>query len=146
MTPQVQPSVVRAAIASYAANAPESEELLAALSQCLVLLPLYLDWTAFIGLAPTGELVLAEYEAPFATKNAEVAEAGRWKAGIRHLAFAAGFIRYPHLTWLQPVRTSDAVVCTTCSGTGRPSFGGEPAPENVLCECGGMGWLPPSDA
>jgi len=142
MTPTPDANLVRAAIATYLERAPGSEVQLARLARTLDVLPLYPDWSAFIGLAPSGALVWVDYDEPNNVQDAEIVERDRWKAGIRHLAFSVGFMRYPDLTWLKPVRTPDCTTCTSCSGTGRTAINGKPAPENVVCECGGMGWIP----
>jgi hypothetical protein len=142
MTQTPSAETVRAAIAAYLDGAPESEILLARVARRRDVLPLYCDWSACIALATSGALVWVDYDEPLRMEDAEEREKGRWKAGIRHLAFAVGSNRYPAQEWLKPIRTPDCVTCTECGGTGRPLINGQPAPDNFVCECGGMGWIP----
>lgn len=146
MLQPVRPEAVREAIAWYVGNAPGHEAELVALARRFDLLPLLVDWTAFVGLSSSGQLFWVQYEPPHGIEDAEVWERDNWETGIRHFAFAVGSGRYPHLSWLEPIRGADCVTCPSCGGTGRPLIHGRPAPERVVCRCGGLGWLPPESA
>ena len=56
-----------------------------------------------------------------------------------HVALAIASRRYPALAPFCPQRPHDAVSCKSCDGHGRIPG----APDNIICECGGLGWLPP---
>ncbi len=51
-------------------------------------------------------------------------------------------MRYPRLRNLEPVRRPGDYGCPSCAGTGRVR--GLPArtEDNLICTCGGLGWLP----
>ena len=82
----LDPDRVRHAIADYLARYGETEHEVALLARRFSVLPLYPDWTGFIGLAPAGDLLWIEYEGENPPQNADVTEYARWRAGIRHLA------------------------------------------------------------
>ena len=59
-----------------------------------------------------------------------------------NLALVQGAERYPELKALIPVRPASALTCDTCKGAGR--IPGLPdALKQVICSCGGIGWLHP---
>ncbi|MBK7582659.1 MAG: hypothetical protein IPI67_20985 [Myxococcales bacterium] len=98
-------------------------------------LPLYIGWTETFAIRPDGDLVRWSTE-------------GEWP-GVRPLdgaiwinsALVQGAKRYPQLKSLIPDRSTDARTCDDCGGTG--TIGGVPGPfDNVVCRCGGIGWLP----
>jgi hypothetical protein len=100
-------------------------------------LPLMTDFMGCWALTMSGQLAFIPHDAPegleLVTDRPHPAEA----TGIR-VALAVGSRRYPALASIQPVRPADAVACAACDGTGRlPGW-----PENLLCACGGLGWLP----
>jgi hypothetical protein len=64
---------------------------------------------------------------------------------IRRIIVAAGSRHYPELAPFVPDRPPDAVDCRHCRGTGRPKLGETPLPENIVCYCGGLGWLLPNE-
>jgi hypothetical protein len=82
MTPTPDPQVVRDAIDAYVARYFESEHQVAQLARHFTVLPLYPDWTGFIGLAPSGALVWIEYDNPTTSQDAEVTEYARWRADV----------------------------------------------------------------
>ena len=101
-------------------------------------LPLYSAWTATAGIRPDGELVswITEDWPGAADEFADPT----WV----NLALVQGARRYPALKDLIPPRPREAEVCDGCGGAGAiPDL-----PENlknVICKCGGIGWLPPKD-
>jgi hypothetical protein len=64
---------------------------------------------------------------------------------MRRIALVGGAEHYPDLATLRPERPTNAVTCSSCGGSGRLIIGGRPAPENVRCFCGGLGWLLPGE-
>jgi hypothetical protein len=57
-----------------------------------------------------------------------------------HVALAQAAITYEELAPFVPPRPPTALTCTACDGRGLMS----PAYPNIICECGGAGWLPPA--
>jgi hypothetical protein len=100
-------------------------------------LPLFNDFMGCWALDMSGHLVFCAWEEP--EPVTPVADRPVDAIGI-HVALALGSTRYPALAGIRPARPTDAVSCRTCDGSGRiPNV-----PENVVCACGGLGWLPPS--
>ena len=94
-------------------------------------LPLLLDMGGCVALRPNGELIQFLWDTP----DQITIEAD---PKIRHVARAVGSRRYPAISRLAPTRTSTSEVCPTCKGTGviRPGL------PNIVCSCGGLGWVP----
>jgi hypothetical protein len=94
-------------------------------------LPLLLDMGGCVALRPNGELIQFLWDAPD-----QVAIEADPK--MRHVARAVGSRRYSAISGLAPTRTSTSEVCLTCKGTGvvRPDL------PNIVCICGGLGWVP----
>ena len=102
-------------------------------------LPLYFDWSAFMGLRPEGQVVWVPYDDE--SGDYEIVREER----VRNLGLFQGTRLHPDLPFLQPARMPDAMECSHCKGTGRVTL---PQPhehlaEKVICYCGGLGWLPP---
>jgi hypothetical protein len=100
-------------------------------------LPLYFDWTAFMALRLDGVVVWVPYEdEPI---EVEVIQE-EW---IRNVGLSQGTKLHPDLPFLAPPRPADAIACSSCDGTGKvkrpPGF--EHLSE-IVCTCGGLGWLP----
>jgi hypothetical protein len=55
-----------------------------------------------------------------------------------HAARAEGGRRFPTISGLAPVRDASARVCASCGGSGKLAS----VPEDIVCECGGVGWVP----
>ncbi|MGH9579437.1 MAG: hypothetical protein ACRD2R_00460 [Terriglobales bacterium] len=100
-------------------------------------LPLFNDFVGCWALDMTGRLVFFPWEAPEELESVSDRPADAIGANA---ALAQGSVRFPALAVIRPVRPADAVPCTTCDGTGRLTG----VPDNVVCACGGLGWLPPS--
>jgi hypothetical protein len=62
---------------------------------------------------------------------------------LRNSVFYEASRRYSDLAHLAPQRTAGDQNCPHCRGTGRVVLSdGRDAPANVVCYCGGLGWLP----
>jgi hypothetical protein len=98
------------------------------------LLPVYSDWECWYALTEQGEPVYAGEEGwnglqPLTNRR------------HRFVVFAIAAATYPALANLRPVRKPEDPTCETCGGTGRPRL--PPGVENsIICECGGLGWIP----
>ena len=100
-------------------------------------LPLLNDFMGCWALTVEGDIVFFSWDAPEVldpTSDRPVDLLGA------HVARALGNRRYPALAGIAPQRTPDAVSCESCDGAGHIPG----APDNLLCACGGLGWLPSS--
>lgn len=99
-------------------------------------LPLWADWTGCILLRPTGELQFVAWAHPGDAER--LGAAGQHDLAMAHAARAVGSRRFPAVVGLAPQRTASARECPSCHGSGRV----DAAPPNLICQCGGLGWLP----
>ena len=53
-----------------------------------------------------------------------------------------GIKKYPELVELMPLRGENDVDCEHCGGTGIDPLVSEHGLFNIVCYCGGLGWLP----
>ena len=98
-------------------------------------LPLWTDLVGCLALRPTGELIFFSWDDPRALTELLNTDYDR---RLIHAARALGSRRYPGIAGLAPAREASARICPTCHGSGRiPDV-----PDNVICECGGLGWVP----
>jgi hypothetical protein len=100
-------------------------------------LPLLIDWTCTIGITPDGALL------EWSTDNdnpwlKEVSD----QRGAR-LALARGPRLFPGVAPLMPVRDPSAVDCPHCAGAGVTPLASKMP--NLVCFCGGLGWVDPSE-
>ena len=142
MNDQMRTAQIRDALRRYINDGPSGEPKARAVAAKHGLLPILMDWTAFVGLSPEGEMKWVNYDAPHDPRGIETTEAAVSLQRLRHLALIQGAGRYPELAFLRPERTSDSVECPSCHGTGVPLISGKAAPHSVVCECGGLGWIP----
>jgi hypothetical protein len=97
-------------------------------------LPLYLGWVAVIGLRPDGSFVCWDHEeGPDVVKPLSDPY---WE----RMALCEGAKKYPELASLVPSRPPEARDCEFCRGTGQI----EGLPQ-VICGCGGLGWILPGE-
>jgi hypothetical protein len=64
-------------------------------------------------------------------------------ARIRNIALFQGSKKYPELSALIPPRPPEATTCHHCNGTGIEPMSVKLQLDNIVCYCGGLGWLPP---
>jgi hypothetical protein len=108
---------------------------LASIARQIGLLPVAWDMGGCFALAPTGEVVSWAWDE-------EDRRSLELDALDRHRVLFQGAARYARLRPFLPARAADAQVCPGCKGSGRP-VGIPSSIENIVCTCGGAGWLPP---
>jgi len=59
-----------------------------------------------------------------------------------NLALHQGSLKFPQLAPLVPTRPEAATTCGHCSGEGKLAVTTDPGLEQIVCYCGGLGWLP----
>jgi hypothetical protein len=94
-------------------------------------LPVYVDWTAFLGLGPGGECLWVDHDD----------SAGRVEpvVDLQALSTLVAQVRLiPGLEGLEPTRPAGREDCPQCQGVGFIKVG----PVECGCKCGGLGWLP----
>ena len=122
---------IRERIARFAQEAPAKLRWLAEYVRLNQALPLYVGWTETAGIRADGTLV--RWVTDDVTNTQELADE-TWV----NLALVQGAARYPQLKSLIPSRPTAAKTCDACLGTG--AMIGQPP--DVICCCGGIGWLP----
>ena len=94
----------------------------------------YTDWVGIFTVDPDGAVYFAE--------RVDLADQVRVDdARLQNAARLAAAERVPALAHLRPVRGADDPDCPSCGGTGRLRLPPE-AEGKIICECGGLGWLP----
>ena len=129
--------VLEAELARYLMSGPKEPPAAYAGAEHHRVLPLFNDFMGCWALDMDGRLVFFAWEEP---EELEPVSEHPVDAVGANAALALGSVRFPALAAIRPVRPTDAVPCATCDGTGRLVG----LPENVVCSCGGLGWLPPS--
>jgi hypothetical protein len=130
---QMSPSlteIVRSHLSAFLANPPDNLEWQCVTAQQVGALPLYMGWTATIGLRPDGSIVEWNTDEPDLALRAPD---DKWAM----IALTEGVRTYPDLAPLLPRRPSDAQSCGQCGGTGRVPV----IPGGLPCDrCSGLGW------
>ena len=98
-------------------------------------LPLHYGLGGGMALRPTGEVFEFSWDNPRDTKEVD-------DPRLMNIALFQGSKKYPDLEALVPARPSGATVCPYCEGTGYPSSALNSNIENLVCYCGGVGWIP----
>jgi hypothetical protein len=126
-------------IASHSSQGPRMPEGLPDLARRLGVLPVMLDMGGCYAIRPTGEVVswIWDEKDTLSIENSDL---------IRNVAFFQGGAKYPPLRPFLPARPLDAKRCTGCDGTGRLTGLPEPFPGQIVCQCGGAGWIPANAA
>ncbi len=99
-------------------------------------LPLYIGWTETTAITSTGDIVIWSTE-----KDVRFIE--EISRQLFHASLMEGVKRYSNVEFLIPPRPHEAVTCDACFGTGRIPHKGL---ENLICICGGVGWLAPDSS
>jgi len=100
------------------------------------LFPAYADWGGGMAVDRAGEVWYAEEPAGWAARGV-VAE-----PDIRFAALAVAVLRHPEIAHLAPVRTAGDPACPTCHGRGYPAQLPPKLRYWIVCQCGGLGWVP----
>jgi hypothetical protein len=99
-------------------------------------LPLHYGIGGGLALKPTGEIIEFSWDDP---KDIETVEDPR----LVNMALFQGSEKYPELRVLIPTRPPTASTCPDCEGTGYIRLDARPEiRRNIVCYCGGIGWLP----
>jgi hypothetical protein len=69
-----------------------------------------------------------------------------WDERTRNIVYYQASLKYSTLARLVPRGPADALDCSFCGGSGRCSELGEKVADDVVCYCGGRGWLPSKTA
>lgn len=101
-------------------------------------LPLALDWGGAFAIRPDGEIIMYLWDPPHDLRIEH-------DTRLRNIALFQGSLRYPELKVLVPARPDNAPECHSCKGTGIPPEVKKYGLQNLVCYCGGLGWLPPSE-
>jgi hypothetical protein len=129
-----QKATVHRVLESFLSNGDHRLSDLQPLARKHRLLPIFPDWSGFIGLSEGGEMFWVSTEDEVVRREAD--------PHFVHLARIRGAALFVDLAFLRPDVAADWVVCATCEGTGKPMYRGQPMAENVSCQCGGVGRLP----
>jgi len=101
------------------------------------LLPVYSDWETCFAITREADVVYSDGS----WSNAKRLANPRY----RHIVFAQAAARYPEFTKLRPLRQPSDPDCPSCHGTGRVRVG-DTTYDDMICECGGLGWIPKGTA
>ena len=124
---------IREELAAFLADKNPVNGDVQALAARFQVLPVMIDWTAFSGLTKEGQFVWVEHDPPHTVTLVDVR--------YRHLMLAQAGLRYGLLSRLIPERSAEAHDCKSCGGTGTPLVATEIGATNIVCQCGGLGWL-----
>jgi hypothetical protein len=113
---------------------PDNFDLRRIAAQMLVL-PILLDMGGCYALRPGGELISFAWDDE---KDHRTEQDRR----IRNIALHQGSKKYPELKELISNKTVDDIDCPHCNGTGTLPINEELGVKNILCYCGGLGWIP----
>ena len=117
---------------AFIASTPDEE--LRSIAASINALPLALDSGGGYAIRPDGEMVCFLWD----KKNEyEIEESRR----IQNMALFQGSKKYPELRALIPARSLDDIDCTYCKGTGIVAEAIELRIDNLVCYCGGLGWI-----
>ncbi len=102
----------------------------------LGLYPAYSDWVGGFAVDQAGEIWFSDEPAIWKDPH-RVAE-----PDIRFAVIGVAVRRHPELAQFMPVRGPDDRICPTCFGVGYPKQLPPKLRYRILCQCGGLGWIP----
>jgi hypothetical protein len=133
---QEQTRLIRVALERYLSEADPRAASYREQAGRYSLLPIFPDWSGFIGLRQDGQWFVVLEDGSISHDINE---------HLLHLARLRGSELFPELAFLAPTVAADWIVCWSCGGSGQVTFEGQPL-DNVRCQCGGLGRLPPDVA
>jgi len=101
-------------------------------------LPISKDMGGALYLRPDGHILSSGWDTP---REVEPVVDIRQHRDILHAARAHAAQQFPDIIGLLPERGPQAVNCMSCDGHGRLKGISDKYP-NVVCACGGLGWIP----
>jgi len=128
---------VRRALQGYIESSTDEPEVLA-IAKTHHALPLWRDMGGVLYLQPDGHIIASTWDVPGRVKP--VADI-RPHRDMLHAARAKAGRKYPEIQGLTPEKGPGAVPCRSSDGHGN-LLGMSIQPGDVLCGCGGLGWLP----
>lgn len=129
--------VIRRHVASVREDWAQDPLRMGEIAARIGMLPLMSDFGGFCGISPEGNFVAVMWDSPEEPQEIK-------SARTRDIALHLGCARYPVLASLLPRRPEDARLCPECGGSGRHPLAVTANAANVLCWCGGLGWIPES--
>lgn len=98
-------------------------------------LPLMLDMGGAFAIRPDGQIIsfVWDKEEDFEVEN---------DRRICNIELFAGSKKYPEVRQLIPPKSQDDVECPDCNGTGTHPISIGLGVDNIVCYCGGLGWIP----
>jgi hypothetical protein len=100
------------------------------------LTPVWADWVGGFGLTPEREVVYIDHRSGGVVEPVE-------ERHLCHVTLFTASRKFPELAHLAPERLPGDPTCPSCGGSGQfRGLDGRPPAENIVCFCGGLGWLP----
>lgn len=100
------------------------------------LFPAYSDWGGGMAVDRNGEIWYSED--PERWTNPGIVE----EPSIRFAALGVAVCRHPELAGVRPARGPEHPTCPSCHGRGYPAQLPAKLRYFVVCQCGGLGWIP----
>lgn len=129
-----QINAVASRIASFDTDCPSNRSWLSPHVRKHCILPLVIGWVETIGITTDGRI--CRFSADGELRDYEGLRDVDDRAMLIHALLVASRV-VPQLESLRPIRPQDAVNCAACDGRGW--YASHP---EVICSCGGVGWLP----
>ncbi len=106
-------------------------------------IPILIDWGGFHALGLDGQVYVYLFDDNFYLAGAQgkIEPLQRYRNTVYYLASK----KYPELNHLNPVRQDTDRTCPFCDGSGIVDDIPDSIRNNVLCYCGGLGWIPADD-
>ena len=98
------------------------------------MLPIFLEMGGFYAIKEDAQVVSFTWDDPH-TMRVET------EPRIVNMVHFRASNDFPDLIKLKPEKGPGAKTCSSCGGTGKFKAS-LPAYENIVCQCGGLGWLP----
>ncbi len=143
-----QSALISKLIADYITGPAPDPNNLRQLAAAESVLPLQVDMGGVVAINARGDII----SFPFTLKASgeivafplDEAEHPRLESDprIRNVALFQGSKKYPELKDLVPTKPDDARVCPHCGGTGIDPYATKLKMDNIVCYCGGLGWIP----